>query len=270
MDATRWLQREDDAPAVEPMRPQRRERSKPSREDLSVRRRQRRSHEDAHVRTATLQCLACGCLGHRADGAARCPDCGSVAVRTATVLMTQIERANPGDQMRTPQGQTVHVKQVRRHETDPTKVYVDTDLGTAIMSRGTDVNLVQGDRQQELPDSGNPTGNTGQLPGAGRTPTGEGTGVGAPHHAAPTCPRDGTKMVLRNNTWVCPVDGTTAPTTSAPAGMQPTNRDSDLIEDRQRNQTPQTHLWAYRTAGQAPAIVRRARKVLETMEENRS
>jgi hypothetical protein len=216
-----------------------------------------------------LDCEACGHMSRTASS--RCRACGSLALKTATVLMTQIERANPGDQMRTPQGQSVHVKKIRPHETDNTKVYVDTDLGTAVMSRGTEVNLTQGERQQELPNSGNPSGNAGMLPGAGRTPTGEGD-AGGGGYAAPRCPRDGTKMVQRGNTWICPIDNTTAPLSSAPAGMQPTNRETGQILTRSPGRKPpQTHLWAtYHTAGQPPAIVRRARQVLDTMEEIRS
>lgn len=222
--------------------------------------------------TLVLDCAACGHLTRAAFK--RCRACGSLAFKTATVLMTQIERANPGDLMRTPQGQNVKIKKVRPHETENGKVYVDTDLGTSIMDRGTDVNLVQGERQRELPDSGNPMGNSGQLPGAGRTPTGEGaTMTGRPAQmAAPDCPRDGTKMVLKGNTWVCPVDGTTAPTTAAPGGMQPTDRPSGQVVEREKGRRPpQTHLWAsYHTAGRPPAIVRRAQEVLDTMEETRS
>jgi hypothetical protein len=221
------------------------------------------------ARALVLDCVACGHMTRYASK--RCRECGSLMLKTATVLMTQIERANPGDAMRTPQGQTVHIKKIRRHETDNGKVYVDTDQGTSLMNRGTDVNLTQGERQQELPDSGHPTGNAGQLPGAGRTPTGEGGGS-MPQGAAPHCPRDGVRMVLRSNTWVCPIDGTTAPTTSSPAGMHPTDRPSGQILNPERNRNvPQTHLWAsYHTAGQPPAIVRRARQVLDTMEEIRS
>jgi hypothetical protein len=220
-------------------------------------------------RAIVLDCVACGHMSRYA--AKRCRACGSLVIKTATVLMTQIERANPGDTMRTPQGQSVKIKQIRRHETDNGKVYVDTDLGTSIMNRGTDVNLTQGERQQELPSSGHPTGNTGELPGAGRTPTGEGDTAhqsATPQGAAPHCPRDGVRMVLRSNTWVCPIDGTTAPTSSAPAGMHPADRPSGYILQRERDgKIPQTHLWAsYHTAGQPPAIVRRARQVLDTLE----
>jgi predicted Zn-ribbon and HTH transcriptional regulator len=475
MDAARRIRYEDDAPAAEPMRVQRRERAKPSREDLSVRRRLERSQESARVRTAALQCLACGCQGRGAPAGSRCPSCGSLAVQAAwydkdddyqrttnwdhyhpgedsdaqihrtlriyppnfelwkragrkdlsdeekrqtaheilghikehphlgmhwtdseghayrvahypnwagtntgnhtwskdqdlpdrdsdlgitaivhakwpkkehletdedtlrrydvkayndpeamaqesevpvktgapvhitglswshydtprkgdfvhhtfdepqhhlaklaTVLQTQIERANGadeqgngGDMIRTPQGQTVRILKIRPHETENDKVYVDTDMGTSIMSRGTDVELVpHNSQQQELPGSGNPMGNVGQLPGSGR-----GAGGESMTNKAPTCPVDGAKMVFRNNAWVCPVDGTTAPTGAAPAGMTPTDSPSGHIMDRQRNRAiPQTHLWAshYNTIDRPSLVARSAMRVLSTMEENRS
>lgn len=267
MDAARRIRYEDDAPAAEPMRAQRREQTKPSREDLKIRHRQERTQRPAQVRTATLQCLACGCQGQGAAQGSCCPACGSLAVQ-ATRLPTQIERANPGDSMRTPQGQTVKIKKVRPHETENDKVYVDTDMGTAIMSRGTDVELVPyNSRQKELPGSGSPSGNVGQLPGSGRGAGGEGMTGKAPH-----CPVDGAKMVFRNNIWVCPVDGTTGPTSVAPEGMAPVDWGRGNLVDRQRNRgVPQTHLWAskYNTVDRPPMAAHVAKRVLSTMEGNR-
>lgn len=267
MDAQRRIRYQDDAPATEPMRAQRRERTKPSREDLSVRRRLERSQESARVRTATLQCLACGCQGRGAAQGSRCPACGSLAVQ-ATRLPTQIERANPGDSMRTPQGQTVRVVKIRPHETENDSVYVDTDMGTSVMKRGTDVELVPyNSQQQELPNSGNPNGNVGRLPGSGRGSGGEGmTGK------APTCPVDGARMVFRNNGWICPVDGTTGPTNAAPEGMSPVDWGrGNLIDRPSGRDVPKTHLWAskYNTVDQPALAVRTAERVLSTMEGNR-
>lgn len=188
--------------------------------------------------------------------------------KKATVLTTQIERANPGDMLRTPQGQTVTIKKVRPHETENDKVYVDTDQGTSLMSRGTDVELVpHNSQQQELPGSGIPGANTGRMPGAG-----SGAGGEATHLQAPTCPVDGAKMVFRNQMWICPVDGTTAPTAAAPAGMMPTdNPNGHLLNRPVDRPVPQTHLWAsrYNTIGRESLVVRSAKRVLSTMEENR-
>lgn len=195
--------------------------------------------------------------------------------KKATVLRTQIERANGadergngGDMMRTPQGQTVRILKVRPHETEQGKVYVDTDMGTSIMNRGTDVELVPHNvQQQELPGSGIPGGNVGHLPGAGRGSGGEGSTGQAPH-----CPVDGAKMRFRNNAWVCPVDGTTAPTGSAPSGMSPVDWGRGHLIDRERNRgVPQTHMWAskYNTIDRPPMAAEMSKRVLSTMEGNR-
>lgn len=193
---------------------------------------------------------------------------GEPMVHRATRLPTQIERANPGDSMRTPQGQTVKIDKVRPHETENDKVYVDTDMGTSIMSRGTDVDLVpHNSQQQELPGSGSPSGNAGHLPGAGQGAGGKGmTGK------APTCPVDGAKMVFRNPTWVCPVDGTKGPTSAAPEGMSPVDWGRGNLVDRPRNRAvPQTHLWAsrYNTIDRPPLATEMFERVLSTMEGNR-
>lgn len=188
--------------------------------------------------------------------------------RTATVLTTQIERANPGDMLRTPQGQTVKIKKVRPHETEGDKLYVDTDQGTSVMSRGTDVDLVPYNAQQrELPGSGIPGANTGMMPGAG-----SGAGGEATQRQAPTCPVDGAKMVFRNQMWICPVDGTAAPTAAAPAGMMPSDWDRGHLLNRPADRpVPQTHLWAsrYNTIDRPPLVVLESQRVLSTMEENR-
>jgi hypothetical protein len=266
MDAQRLVQYVDDAPASEPMRAQqRRVRSNPSPEDRKVRNRQQRSQRTPQPRTAALQCLACGCMGHGAARGSMCPACGSLAVQ-ATRLDTQIERLTEGDQLLTPQGQSVNVKKVRPHETESGKVYVDTDMGTSIMDRGTNVKYVpkggHSSVQQELPNSGNPQANVGRMPGAGdMTPA-----------QAPMCPVDGTRMVFRNNTWICPKDGTTAPTSAAPAGMAPTDWGHGQMVNRQPGRPVQrAHVWgAFITTERPSLVAREAQRVLSTMEENRS
>jgi hypothetical protein len=85
-----------DEPTAEPMRAQRRGRSKPSREDLRVRNRTRRSYETPQARTATLQCQACGGPGYVAPDAPRCSSCGSLAVTAGGHLdETDWDRIHP-------------------------------------------------------------------------------------------------------------------------------------------------------------------------------
>lgn len=182
--------------------------------------------------------------------------------RTATVLDTQVERLTEGNQIRTPQGQTVKVlRSPRPHETDGGKVYVDTTAGTTLMDRGTSIQIVpHNSQQQELPGSGNPMGNSGELPGAGRTPSGQ-AGTGA-HQVAPHCPSDGTKMILQGGNWVCPTDGTTIPANANPTGMNPSNRPvNQLVQPERKQPIRQTHLWA--SLDQPSLIARRAQQVLD-------
>jgi hypothetical protein len=182
--------------------------------------------------------------------------------KLATVIDTQVERLTKGNHIRTPQGQLVEILgPPRPHETHGGKVYVDTSAGTTLMDRGTSVQVVpHNSQQQELPNSGSPTGNSGELPGSGRTPSGQGGSSEA--RPAPRCPSDGAKMILQGNEWICPVDGTKIPANANPVGMNPSNRpNNQLVQPDNKQPVRQTHLWA--SLDQPSLIARRAQQVLD-------
>lgn len=189
------------------------------------------------------------------------------AAKTATVLNTQIERLNQGDQVRTPTGQTVTVQKVRPHETDATKVYLDTDMGTSVVDRGTDFQVVpHNSQQQELPDTGNPmgSGNSGQLPAAGKTPGGAGSAPATAPGSCPNCGNSGT-LHLHGANYICSVCGFTVPAGGSPGGLLFTNQPSGYLPGRrQPGAAPRAHVWASKyitTTTQESQIARRARRV---------
>lgn len=188
------------------------------------------------------------------------------SAKTATVLNTQIERLNQGDQIRTPTGQTSQVKGLRPHETDSTKLYLDTDMGTSLVDRGTNFQVVpKNSQQQELPDTGNPmaSGNTATLPGSGRTPSGQGVTPQVAPGACPNCGNLGT-LHLHGGDYVCSVCGFTVPAGGSPGGLTFTNQPSGAMPAHRRpGPAPRAHVWAskYSTFDQESQIARRARQV---------
>lgn len=192
------------------------------------------------------------------------------ASKTATVLNTQIERLNAGDRIRTPTGQSVTVKKLRPHETDSTLMYLDTDMGTSTVKRGTNFQTVPYNaQQQELPNTGNPmaSGNTGQLPGQGRTPGGPGSGGGQPQTLATTCPNCGNAntLHLKGNAYICSVCGYSVAAGGTPGGLMFTDQPKGVAPPRRKpGEVPRAHVWAskYITDGSETQIARRARQVL--------
>lgn len=197
------------------------------------------------------------------------------AAKTATVLNTQVERLNKGDQIRTPTGQVAEVtSKPRPHETDSGKVYIDTDMGTTLADRGTDFQVVpRNSQQQELPDVGNVAGgNFAQLPGSGNTPGGPGTSKlpGAnqamSHAACPNCGNTGT-LSLHGNQFVCSVCGFQIAAGGSPGGLTFTNWPSGVMPPRKKpGEVPKAHVWASRNAtlrDEGNVIARRARQVLD-------
>lgn len=186
---------------------------------------------------------------------------------TATVLNTQIERLNKGDQIRTPTGQTSVVQGTRPHETDSTLMYLDTDMGTSTVKRGTDFQTVpHNSQQQEMPDTGNPmgSGNSGSLPMSGRTPGGAGNTPTAPPGVCPNCGNAGT-MHLHSGNYVCGVCGFTVPAGGTPGGLMFTNQPGGYSPARRKpGEVPRAHVWAsrYVTSNEHTSqVARRARRV---------
>jgi len=125
----------------------------------------------------------------------------------ATQFDTQADRLNPGDQIRTPTGQTVKVLRMRNHETSGNHVYMDTDQGTSVVRRKSPVSIVpHNSQQQELPGYGTPGGNTNQLPmDAGNVGPSKQTpgGSNAPKNAdCPVCGGKGT-LHRQGQNYVC-------------------------------------------------------------------
>lgn len=188
------------------------------------------------------------------------------AARTATVLNTQVERLNKGDRVRNATGQTFEVKRIRPHETDSTLMYLDTDLGTSTVKRGTDFQVIpRNSQQQELPDTGNPMGgNFNVLPGAGRTPGGGGLSSGEIGSTCPNCGNTGT-LHVQGGDFVCSVCGFTISSTGSPGDLTFTNQPSGHLPARRRpGEVPRAHIWAskYVTSNDSSSqIARRARQV---------
>jgi hypothetical protein len=169
--------------------------------------------------------------------------------RTSTLLNTQVERLNAGDEVRTPTGQSVKVHKVRPHETDSTLMYLDTDQGTSTVKRGTDFQTVPANnQQQELPGIGNQlnSGNSGQLPMSGRTPAGPGAGTNAEPGATTPCPNCHNLGTLhaRGDVYMCSVCGYTIAAGGSPGGLLFSNAPTGHVPPRRKpGEVPRAHVW---------------------------
>lgn len=174
----------------------------------------------------------------------------------STVLNTQVERLNKGDQVRSPTGQSSSVKGIRPHETDSTLMYLDTDQGTSTVKKGTDFQVVpHNSQQQELPDIGNPMneGNSAQVPAGGRgaggpaAPQGSGANI---HMQCPNCGNTGT-MRMHGGNFICSVCGFTIAAGGSPGGLLFSNQEHGVMPGRRKpGEVPQSHVWASRYAVQ--------------------
>jgi hypothetical protein len=139
--------------------------------------------EDSPKESA-LQTLSCRACGHCGQGRRSCALCGSTAVAVTAEIAkeaTQFDRnvatsdgrllINPGEQIRTPTGQTVTVNNIRRHETSRDHYYLDTDMGTTLVPWSTNFQVVpSNNQQQELPGYGRPGGNANEIPFSAKEP----------------------------------------------------------------------------------------------------
>lgn len=189
------------------------------------------------------------------------------ARKHATVLPTSVERLNTGDQIRTPTGQTAEVRKVRPHESDSRLVYLDTDQGTSTVTRGTDMQVIpRNSQQQELPDTGNLMGggNAGMLPGQGSGPGGiesqEQQTTGQP------CPNCGQNSLnLRGGQYRCTTCGFQIQSGNTPGNLLFGDRPHGYMPGRKApGEIPTARVWAskYTTDQQGSQIARRARQVL--------
>lgn len=188
------------------------------------------------------------------------------STKIATILNTQVERLNKGDLIRSPTGQTMEVHKVRPHETDSTKIYLDTDAGTSVVDRGTDFSVTPYNaQQQELPDTGNPIneGNVGQLPGQHLGPGGPTSGgIGAMPKTCPNCGNSGT-FSMHQGMGVCSVCGFSVSLKGSPGGLSFTDQPRGHMPGRRApGEVPQAHVWASKYTSTEGQMARRIRQVL--------
>lgn len=193
----------------------------------------------------------------------------------ATQLGTQVERLIPGQStITTPTGQQLPIKNVRPHESDGSYVYVDTPFGTSLVQRGTSINDTGGkpSGQQELPNAGNPMGNSGTLPMSGRGPQGGAAQPSRNELSSKPCPNCGREGGLRmsGGEMKCSYCGHEFPLANSPGGMTFSHEDTWSGQPRtNRAEAPTAHVWGskYQTQERPGLIARRARQVLSQMEE---
>ena len=158
--------------------------------------------------------------------------------------------------MRTPTGQSSTVKGIRPHETDSTKMYLDTDQGTSVVNKGTGFQVVpRNSQQQELPDIGNPMneGNSAQTPGGGHGPGGPTTPAGPGANIHTQCPNCGNTGTLRmhGGNYVCSVCGFTISAGGSPGGLLFSNQEHNVMPGRRKpGEVPKAHVWASKYTAQ--------------------
>lgn len=174
--------------------------------------------------------------------------------KVATQIETNVASAdgrvllNPGDAIRMPNGLTVNVKNVRRHETSLDHYYVDTDAGTTVVPYSTKFQVVPSNsRQLSLPDYGTPGGNFNYLPG--NPQHNESSNAIGHDEECPSCGRKGT-MSMHNDKYTCSVCGYGA----SRRGENEFSDNNQVIKNWSARKTPTT------------AIAKRAAIVLATTE----
>jgi ribosomal protein S27AE len=184
------------------------------------------------------------------DGqAASCSTCGCTLQITATVLPTNAELLQKGHTLRLPSGQRVKVNGIRPHENSGGHVYLDTDIGTSVVNRKSQFQVVQGDAASRGAPFKQPTNR--ETPGNFNTGLGESTEKQKAPAAAGRCPNcgkgplvnHGGKMQCRN------------------CGYSSSGGDSDFGESGYRRPTT-----AYAHDGLS-AIARRAQTLVERTEQ---
>jgi len=208
-------------------------RRNPSTDQKKTRRQMQRAQKTA--------CAAC-----QRPSAGPCDTCGCTLVVQATVLPTNAEGLQQGHVLRLPSGQRVKVKSLRPHENSRDHMYLDTDIGTAVVHRKAPFNVMTGDAASRGVPFKQP-GNR-ETPGNFNTELGESTDRQQAPAAAGKCPNcgkgplvnHGGKMRCRN------------------CGYASSGGDSDFGEPGYRR--PATS--AYQHDGRS-AIARRAQSLVE-------
>lgn len=216
------------------------------------------------------ECEACGQVGPAVlgDTGPTCTRCGSYslkpaphrqparaayAAKQATRMDTNVATSdgriliNSGDQIKTPTGQALTVKDVRRHETSRDHYYIDTDAGTTLVPWTTNFTLVPNNQSQQfLPGSGVPGGNSNAIPGLEQPAGNEAPNV------CPACGQKGS-LTRQGQTYKCSRCGYS---------------DKNVGGDMNFSDSSQMYGPGQRVRRTSSAIAHRARQVLDQEEEN--
>lgn len=227
------------------------------------------------------RCQACGHEARpiQSDAGPVCTRCGSHSVvkkgmhHQATTQNMNVATAdgriliNSGDKIRTPTGQTMTVRQVRKHETSGDHYYLDTDVGTTVVPYSTAFEVVPSNMQQQsFPGFGTPGGNTNALPFGGKQDQETTNSPDAPT----VCPVCGTKGSLhrRGDKFRCSKCGYQE---NYMGGGDQAYSDSPQQVSVPTRRTPENKQDFYmRRSSRDPrsAIAKRAASVLDQMKEN--
>lgn len=229
----------ENEPNRQPMKPSG-NRNKPSTDQRKVRRKMKRSREDR-----------------------------GRSQRHASIVNTYVERINPGDEIRTPTGQTTKVLSVRRHEYRSNFVYLDTEIGTTVIERGTPVQVIVGNAAQQSVTPGHPWGNTDTIPMSGKGPAGTGSPERNHSKDCPVCYRRNT-LYLVGQKWRCRRCNFEIQAGSVPYGADFSNQHRLQLPMRGHDEVPVARVWASQesidnlyTTGRPSLLARRAQEILE-------
>lgn len=224
-------------------------------------------------RAGDRECEACGqvaspVLGDTGPVCSRCgsyslkqaphkqPARAAYALKQATRMDTNVATSdgriliNPGDQIKTPTGQALTVKNIRRHETSRDHYYIDTDAGTTLVPWTTNFTLVPNNQSQQfLPGTGTPGGNSSGLPGLEQGVSNE------PPNVCPACGSKGS-LTRQGQAYKCSRCGYSEKN----VGMEQNFSDVSQMPRAQQRTTSRT----------SSLIAQRARQVLDQEEENPS
>lgn len=198
----------------------------------------------------------------------------SSLVVEATEFDSRADRLNPGDQIRTPTGQTTRVQKVRNHESSGRHVYITTDMGTTVEDRTKAFKVVPvNTKQQEIPGYGVPGGNSNRVPLDPHGPGGSNEiSIDQKSHSTvcPVCGAHGT-MHRQGDHYSCNRCGYTESVGGAASIGENSNFTTSpstiqRFKPDQGGRRVFTHLYA-RNWREGSAITNRARTVLD-LEEN--
>jgi preprotein translocase subunit YajC/predicted RNA-binding Zn-ribbon protein involved in translation (DUF1610 family) len=170
------------------------------------------------------------------------------STKTATQFTQQADSLQPGDQIRTPTGQSVKVRKTRNHETSMDHIYVETDAGTTVVRRDAPFTVMPvNSTQQEVPGFGIPGANTNEQPFSGSPGATNQAPTQGQAGACPNCGAQGT-LHRQGNHYVCSRCGFQQ--NLGPLGTNPLLDSNQVLRNFRSSKTPTS------------AIARRAAQVL--------